>query len=288
VARFIWSWRVPHALIEMIMQQHRPPISGKTRLFGLLADPVDHLQAPTVLNAQLEERGVDAVWVPLHVRAEDFAAAVAGLRHIRNFAGYGVSIPHKGTGARLCDELLPNATACGVVNGIRVDPDGRWIGETLDGVGMVKALEAQRTLDNNTRVLVVGAGGVGRAIAVALALAGVGHLAIANRTRTKADDLAETVRRAAPDCVAEAGSAFDPAAFDIVINATSLGLHGQGPLPVEVSRISANALVAEVVMVPELTPILAAAQKRGLDIVYGHEMLTQQLEALTDFFGMTV
>lgn len=164
------------------MQQSHPPISGRTRLYGLFADPVGHLQTPAVLNSLLDQRGVDAVFVALHVTAEHFAATVAGMRHLRNFAGYGVSIPHKPMAARLCDELLPNARACGVVNVIRVDSDGRWIGETLDGVGMVKAITAQRALNANTRVLLVGAGGVGRAIAVALALAGVGYLAIANRT----------------------------------------------------------------------------------------------------------
>jgi shikimate dehydrogenase len=270
------------------MQQSRPPLSGKTRLYGLFADPVDHLQTPAVLNALLDQRGVDAVFVALHVSAKHFATAVAGMRHLRNFAGYAVSIPHKPMAVRLCDELLPNARACGVVNVIRVDPDGRWIGETLDGVGMVKALAAQRPLDTNTRVLVVGAGGVGRAIAVALALAGVGYLAIVNRTQAKAEDLAHTVRRAAPACAVEAGSAVNPAAFDIVINATSLGLHGQGPLPVEVAHVSRAALVAEVVMVPELTPLLQAAQARGLGIVRGREMLTQQVEAIADFFGWTV
>jgi shikimate dehydrogenase len=270
------------------MTQSRPPLSGKTRLYGLFADPVEHLQAPTVLNELFDTRGVDAIFIPLHVTAEDLAVTVAGMRRLRNFDGYGVSIPHKPTIVSLCDELLPNAKACGVVNSIRVDSDGRWIGETLDGVGMVRAITAQRTLDANSRVLLVGAGGVGRAIAVAMALSGIGHLAIANRTLSKAEDLAHTVRQAVPTCAVKAGNAFDPSPFDIVINATSLGLHGQGPLPVEVSRVSETALVAEVVMVPELTPLLQAAQTRGLDIVPGREMLTQQLEAIADFFGMTI
>jgi shikimate dehydrogenase len=270
------------------MQQSHSPISGRTRLYGLFADPVDHLQVPGVFNALLAQRGVDAVVVPLHVTAEHLATTVTGMRHLRNFAGYCVSIPHKGMAARLCDELLPNARACGVVNHIRVDPDSRWIGETFDGVGMVKALQAQRTLDATTRVLLVGAGGTGRAIAVALALAGVGSVVITNRTQAKAEDVAATVQRAVPTCAVEVGSTVDPAAFDIIISATSLGLNGQGPLPVEVSRVSGTALVAEVVMVPELTPLLQAAQARGLGIVRGREMMTQQVEVGMDFLGMTV
>jgi shikimate dehydrogenase len=210
------------------------------------------------------------------------------MRHLRNFAGYGVSMPHKAMAARLCDALLPNARACGVVNVIRVDLDGRWIGEILDGVGMVKALTAQRTLDATTRVLLVGAGGVGRAIALALALAGVGCVAITNRTQTKAEEVAHMVRGAVPTCVAEAGSTFDPADFGIVINATSLGLHGGGPLPVDIARVSGTALVADVVMVPAVTPLLEAARTRGLGIVRGREMLNQQVEAIGDFFGLAV
>jgi shikimate dehydrogenase len=183
--------------------------------------------------------------------------------------------------------LLPNAQACGVVNAVRIDPDGRLIGETFDGVGMVQAITAHRALDAATRVLLVGAGGVGQAIAVALALAGVGYLAITNRTQAKPDTLAQTVRRAAPTCTVEASSAVDPALFDIIINATSLGQNGQGPLPIEVSRVSGTALVADVVSVPERTPLLQAAQARGLGIVRGIEMMTPQIETVADFLGMT-
>jgi shikimate dehydrogenase len=269
------------------MTHGRPPISGRTRFYGIFADPIGHVQAPAAFNALLDRRGVDAVFVPLHVPAEHFAAAVAGLRHIRSFAGYTLTMPHKAMAVRQCDALLPNARACGAVNAVRIDPDGRLIGEIYDGVGMVKAITAHRALDATTRVLLVGAGGAGRAIAVAIALAGVGSLAIANRTRDKADDLAEMVRRAVPACVVEAGTAIDPAAFDLVINAISLGLNGQGPMPVDVSRVSGTALVADVVTVPELTPLLHAAQARGLGIVCGREMLTQCVEAMADFLGMT-
>ena len=153
---------------------------------------------------------------------------------------------------------------------------------------MVQAITAHRALDAATRVLLVGAGGVGQAIAVALGLAGVGCLAITKRTPAKADDLADRVRRATTACTVRAGAVFDPADFDIVINATSLGQNGQGPLPLDVSRVAETALVADVVSVPERTPLLQAAQARGLGIVRGSEMLMPQIETAAYFLGMTV
>ena len=117
---------------------------------------------------------------------------------MRNFAGYTLTIPHKVMAAHLCDELLPNARACGAVNAVRIDSDGRLIGETFDGLGMVRghygpACPRRRYTGPTGRCR-----WRWRAIAVALALAGVGSLAITNRTQAKADDLAAMVRRAAP------------------------------------------------------------------------------------------
>ena len=268
------------------MNQSSPPITGKTRLYGLIADPVEHVRVPTVFNQFIHSRGVDAVVVALHIAPEQLAEGVAGIRSIRNFAGIMFSIPHKEAAVDLCNEILPNAKACGAVNSVRIDPDGRLIGETFDGLGMVKSIETQRTLDSNTRVLLVGAGGTGRAIAVAIALAGIGYLAIANRTVSKADELADTVRGAAPACVVESGSSFDPSGFDIVVNATSLGLNGQGPMPIDISRVSESALVAEVVMEPEITPLLQAAQERRLPVVRGLEMLNKQVDIVAEFLGI--
>jgi shikimate dehydrogenase len=240
------------------------------------------------MNALLDQRGIDALWVPLQVPAAHFAAALAGLRHVHDFVGFTVTMPHKVTAARLCDVLLPNAQACGAVNAVRIAPDGQCIGETFDGIAMVQAIQAHRAIDAATRVLLVGAGGVGQAIGVALACAGVGALTITNRTHAKAEDLVQKVRGVAPACAVESTAVVDPAGFDIVINATALG-HGtgQGPLPIEVAQVAETALVAEVVLVPEYTPLLHAAQARGLEIVRGMEMFTPQIELVANFLGMT-
>jgi shikimate dehydrogenase len=260
--------------------------SGKTKYLGLLGDPIEQVRTPTIFREFCESRGIDAAYVPMQVSSENFGAVVAALHCLGNFCGFGVTIPHKPAAAGVCDELLPNARACGVVNHIRVEPDGRWVGEALDGVGMVRGIGTKRRIDANSNVLVLGAGGTGRQIAVALALAGAGRICIANRTVGKAQELAETVRSATPSCEVSYSVEVDPAPFDIVINATSLGLNGQGPLPVDVSRLAPNALVAEVVMTPAVTPLLEQAQERSLASVPGRAMLDQQLEAIVEFLGL--
>lgn len=104
------------------MREGRPPLSTTTRLYGHFGHAIRPwpLSGPIPLfNALLDQRGVDALYVPLQVSVEHFAAVVAGMRHLRDFAGFTVTMPHKATAARLCDVLLPNAEACGVVNVVR-------------------------------------------------------------------------------------------------------------------------------------------------------------------------
>src|SRR5262245_500823 len=115
------------------MTHGRPPISSRTRVLGILADPIDHVRTPAVFNAFFDQQGIDAVFVPLHVTPDRLETAIRGMRSISNFAGATLTIPHKTTAVRYCDVLFPRALACGAVNAIRVDPDGRLIGDNYDG-----------------------------------------------------------------------------------------------------------------------------------------------------------
>ncbi|MCH2125299.1 MAG: shikimate dehydrogenase [Pirellulaceae bacterium] len=261
-------------------------INGKTKLYGLFADPVDHLQTPAAFNDLLAEMRLDSTFVPFHVSTEQLSVAIAGLKAIRNCPGFCVSLPHKKTVAELCDELMPNALACGVVNGVRFNAKRQLIGETFDGLGMLRAISLHRNLDTNSRVLLAGAGGVGRAIAVALALKGVGHLTIVNRTSDKARHLAETIQKAQPSCDVHTATACDVHRYDIIINATSVGMHEKDPLPIDLTGAQPGTLVAEVIMKPEQTQLLEVARSLSLDIVPGREMLTQQLKTMASYLGM--
>lgn len=261
-------------------------ITGHTALLPIVADPVTHVRTPAIFNAYLADAGIDAVVVPVHVRAEALRRVVDGMRATQNQRAIIVTVPHKIAIVELCDELHDSARLAGAVNLVRREPDGRLVGANFDGTGFVAALEAELGSVAGKDVYLAGAGGVARAIAFALARAGVARLAIANRSAAKADALCAAVKAAYPAVATTRGQAR-PALHDIAINGTSVGLKPDDPLPFAVDDLPAHAAVAEVVMNPPVTPLLARAQARGLAIVLGDAMLRFQLAAWVDFLGLS-
>ncbi|MDQ4137093.1 MAG: shikimate dehydrogenase, partial [Pseudomonadota bacterium] len=148
-------------------------ITGSTRVFGILADPIEHVRTPQALNALMRERGVDGVMVPFHAGADDLAAVAAGLRRLRSFRGMIVTVPHKTAMLGLCDAVSERARQVGAVNAVRREPDGRLVGDMFDGLGFVAGLRAAGIEPRGARAYIAGAGGAAKAIAFALVEAGV-------------------------------------------------------------------------------------------------------------------
>ncbi|MEP9376126.1 shikimate dehydrogenase [Aquabacter sp. CN5-332] len=260
-------------------------ITGTTRLFGILADPIHHVRTPQAMNALAHERGYDGVLVPFHASPEDLAGVVAGLRLLRNLGGFIVTVPHKTAMLALCDEVSENARRIGAVNTVRREADGRLVGEMLDGPGFVGGLIANGIAPRGKRVYLAGAGGAASAIAFAFADAGVARLTLANRTRAKVEELKARIAEAYPAVPVEIGT-DDPSGHDIVVNGTSLGLKAGDALPFDASRLTPDQIVAEVIMQPEETAILAAAKALGCRTHPGRPMLLSQLALMGDFMGM--
>lgn len=258
-------------------------VSGTTRLVGVVADPVAHVQAPQALNDLFVGRGVDAVAIPMHVAPSDLSTFLTGVRGLRNLAGMVITVPHKVSVTGLCDDLTEDAVLAGAANVVRWTAEGRLAGALFDGLGFVAGLVGQGHDPKGRAVLLVGAGGAASAIAVALVRAGVGRLTIANRSRAKAEALADRLRAAYPRADVQAGPA-EPADHDIVVNGTSLGLRPDDPLPLDAATLRAGTVVAEVIMQPERTPLLVAAEARGCVIHLGRHMLDAQLSQIADFF----
>ncbi|GCA51055.1 MULTISPECIES: shikimate dehydrogenase family protein [Sinorhizobium] len=257
-------------------------ISGTTRVVVHLAYPSHHLRTPTYFNAYCAERSLDAVLVPWQVSPQNLAAAFDGLRWVESLAGVIVTIPHKTSVASLCDGLSETARFLGVANVARRTPDGSFHGEMFDGAGFVQGLLREGHEIRGRRALLVGAGGAATGIAEALVRGGTERLAIANRSAVKAEELAERLREAFPGSDAAAAPA-DARGFDLVVNATSLGMKAGDPLPVDPGTLEPGALVAEVVMEPDVTPLLRLASERGCVVHKGVHMITGQIEVLAKY-----
>jgi shikimate dehydrogenase len=257
--------------------------SGKTHLLAVIADPVAHVRAPSFMNPLLEAKGFDAFAVPLHVRAADLADVVPRLAKLGNLRGFIVTIPHKETMAKLCTELGSNARLAGAVNTVRIEPDGRLSGDMFDGLGLMAMARANGMDPKGSSVLLVGAGGAGRAIAFALARSGVERIGVTNRTRARAVRLVEDVKRALPG-VPVATAARDASGFDLVINCTSLGLKETDALPLDPGTIAASTDVIDIIAVRD-TEWMQAARARGCRVVGGRQMIELQFEEQIRFIG---
>jgi len=260
-------------------------ITGTTRILGIIADPVAHVRTPQIMNAYFAEHGVDAVIVPMQVSGAGLTTVLDAVRQLRNFAGLIVTVPHKTAVVGLCDDALDEARLVGSANAIRRDDDGRLVCDMFDGKGFLGGLLAERIEPEGRKVLLLGAGGAASAIAVSLAGRGVDRLTIANRTKDKARALAARVAAAFPACQVAEGPP-DPSGHDLVVNATSLGLRPDDPLPLDPDLLRPDMTVAEVVMKPERTAFIEAAQARGCRVHLGRHMLDAQVRLLAGFLGV--
>lgn len=254
-------------------------ISGTTKVYAIIADPIHHVKTPQAMNALFSARGEDRVMVPFHVAPADLATVVQGLRGIQSLDGFIVTVPHKTAIVALCDTLSEAARMIGAVNVVSRASDGTLHGEILDGEGFVAGLRQAGIEPRGMSAYLAGAGGAANAIAFALAAAGVGRLTIANRTTSKAQELCDRVASAYPGIAVAVGTS-DPAGHDLVVNGTSLGLKAGDAVPCDVSRLSSAQVVAEIIMQPAVTPLLAAAQAAGCRIHQGLPMLHCQIELM--------
>jgi shikimate dehydrogenase len=259
-------------------------ISGKTTLIAHLGFPTEAFKAPMIYNPWFDKQGIDAVVVPMGVKPEDYAASLPQIFRFSNLRGALVTMPHKVTTMSLVDEVTPTARVAGACNAILKRPDGTLLGDQFDGAGFVRGVERKGRLLKGTRVLVSGTGGVGSAIAASIAAAGAAELMLFDMSDASAQALAARLREHYPQMKVATGSK-DPAGYDVVVNATPLGMKESDPLPFDVDRIDAGTFVGEVVMKTEFTPLLLAAKAKGCQVQVGTDMLFEMIPAYLEFFG---
>ena len=259
-------------------------IRGSTTLIAHLGYPTEAFKSPQIYNPYFEQAGIDAVVVPMGVRTDDHPGVLASLFKLTNIRGALITMPHKVTTTGLLDELTPTALVVGACNAILRRPDGSLLGDMFDGAGFVRGVLRKGLVLKGARVLVVGSGGVGCAIAASLAGEGIAAIALFDTHGPSAEGLAQRLRHHYPQLRVSTGST-DPAGFDLVVNATPMGMNEGDPLPLDVARLAPSTFVGEVVMKAEMTAFLAAARARGCPVQVGSDMLFEQIPAYLEFFG---
>lgn len=259
-------------------------VSGETLLYPCLGDPIAQVKSPGALTRIFASRGCNALSVPAHVNPSNFKSVVQALAMIQNIAGALVTVPHKLSAFDMCSTLTDRAEFTESVNVMRRTNDG-WFGDATDGQGFLDGLEKKRFRASNKRALLVGCGGAGSAIALELLKRGVAELAIYDIDQTRQSQIIATLNKLGLGKV-RAGSP-DPTGFDLVANATPLGMRFDDPLPVDVVKLKSDQVVACVVTRPEQPPLIEAARSEGCATMTGTEMFEAQAEALADFLTAT-
>ncbi|MZQ81959.1 shikimate dehydrogenase [Paenibacillus sp. 5J-6] len=252
-------------------------IDSHTILYGVFGDPIRHSRSPIMLNRAFQEADINAVYAAFHVRPDELGDAVRGIRAL-GYRGINVTIPHKVEVMQYLDVIDEGARVVGAVNTI-VNEDGKLIGYNTDGIGYVRSLKEETGIDLlGKNVLVLGAGGAARGVAYALAKEGAGCIYIANRTKERALELADTISAFTKTIglgLDEISNVVDEVAF--VLNTTSAGMHphtDELPMPVELLR--EHHLVSDLIYNPRITRFLREAETLGARIHGGLGMFIYQ------------
>ena len=253
------------SLDAMIGLYRAAQITRRTRVYGVIGDPIGHSLSPLLHNTAFRARKFDAVFVPFLVRnLREFLGAMEGF----GVAGLSVTIPHKETILRSLDDCDPLAARIGAVNTVVVRGGGRLYGYNTDYVGVLRSLEKRMRLAGS-RVLLFGAGGAARAAAFALAQAG-SIVCICARRPERARALA---RAAGGQVVARADLAHE--FFDAIVNCTPIGMHPHGGSPLASAELNCR-IVMDMVYRPRETELLQVVRRKGIEIISGVEMFLAQ------------
>jgi len=267
------------------MSAHGISINGNTQLIAHIGYPTHTFKSPMIYNPYFASSGINAVVVPMGCQTPDYPVFLKSVFNLTNICGALITMPHKVVTVGLLDEVTATVRVAGACNAVKKMPDGRLVGDMFDGAGFVRGVQRKGFDLRGKRVLVVGAGGVGSAIAASLAGAGIFAISLFDVNAASAEALGQRLKQNYPHIDVSTGS-NDPADHDLVVNATPMGMNEGDALPMDVSRISPDAFVGEVVMKTEMTAFLQAAKNRGCRVQVGSDMLFEQIPAYLEYFGL--
>ncbi|APW40345.1 hypothetical protein RD110_26680 [Rhodoferax koreense] len=261
-------------------------VSGRTRLFGIVGDPIEQVRSPEMATFELQRRGLDALLLPLHVRQADFDRAMPEILKIHNLDGLIFTIPYKARALALAQEIGPQARAVGALNALARRPDGRWAAEIFDGIGCVEAFRRRGYGLAGQRVMLIGLGGAGSAICAAVASEKPRTMRLFDLDGARAEHMAAQARAMSPATEVSVGPPTVEH-IDILFNASPVGMLDDPRRPIELDRLPPELIVFDAIVKPERTPLLALAEACGCRTVRGREMMNGQMAKIVDFFVRT-
>lgn len=260
-------------------------IDGNTKLLAIIGDPISQVRSPEIYHPRIVKAGVNTVLLPMQIPTATFNDAIKGIMMIGNLLGFVVTYPHKERVLPYADQVGQIGQAVGAINAMRREADGSWTGDMFDGAGLIGALASLGQAAAGRRVLILGAGGAGSAIAMALAAAGAAMIGIFDLDANRAAELAARVQTHFP--AGRAGATEpDVAGFDLLINATPVGMAPAFALAPFRGELHPGLTVIDIVPKPETTALLALAREKGCPISNGADMISGQADAVLAFFGI--
>jgi shikimate dehydrogenase len=260
--------------------------TGTTRFYTMIGTPVIQVKSPLNYNRYFAKNEIDAVMIAMDVPAEQVKAHFEHMRNFLNFGGCIVTVPHKQAAADCMDEISQRAGDLGAVNVVR-EENGRLIGDMVDGLGFMVAVKAKGLDIKGGRAAVIGGGGAGAAIAQALAESGAAEITV-KEIRTECHRFLADILKNANQNINISFDLTSLEGFDLVVNATPIGMNADPSLPFPVETLSPQTLVADVVTNPKVTPWLAAGLEKGCKVQYGAEMAYGQFGLMGRHMGFDI
>ena len=258
-------------------------INGKTRLYGIVGDPIAQVRSPEMVTHELQRRGLNAILVPLHVARADFSRVIPHLMQLLNLDGLVMTIPFKAQALNLAHSLGLQAQAVGALNALARRKDGTWAGDMFDGMGCVQAFARRGLALRGKSVLLIGLGGAGGAIAAAVASEQPLRMHIWDLNPDRCRQSAELIARLSPDTQVHVGPPHLDG-VDVLMNASPVGMLDDARLPLVADALAPELVVFDTIVYPEQTPLLQLAHRSGCRVVTGREMMQGQIARIVDFF----
>ena len=258
-------------------------VNGKTRVYGIVGDPIEQVRSPEMVTWEMQKRHHNAVLIPIHIARDEFDSVMPNIMRMQNLDGLIFTIPFKAQAIALAKTLGPQASQIGAINALKKHSNGTWSGEIFDGMGCVEAFKQRGITLQDKRLQLIGLGGAGSAICVALAYEHPRLMRLFDLNPQTIERMVKLVKKISPQTDVEVGDPHSEG-VDILFNASPVGMLSDARLPLATEKLNKELIVFDAIVMPENTPLLTLAQTCGCEVVRGREMMLGQISKIVDYF----